>query len=100
MKEIKNIKKAIDSYKGRLQASMLGMSLFIFFAIIFAIASLIYLPQVWWLSLMFFGFAFLTIILAIFYIKFTKKEIKAMEEELAEVEKQQALNEQNIDISH
>ncbi len=99
MKEIKNIKKAIDSYKGHLQASMLGSSLSIFFAIIFAIASLIYLPQVWWLSLIFFGLAFLIIIISIFYIKSTRREIKTIEEELAEVEKQQALNEQNTDTN-
>lgn len=78
---------------------MILLSFGLLMLLTFAIVVLIVLPQLWWIGLLLLGIVAVAVIGYFFYIKYIKKKIKAMEEELAEVEKQQALNEQNTDTN-
>lgn len=79
---------------------MILLSFGLLMLLTFAIVVLIVLPQLWWIGLLLLGIVAVAVIGYFFYIKYIKKKIKVMEEELAEVEKRQALNEQNIDTNH
>ena len=78
---------------------MILLSFGLLMLLTFAIVVLIVLPQLWRIGLLLLGIVAVAVIGYFFYIKSTRREIKAMEEELAEVEKQQALSEQNTDTN-
>lgn len=78
---------------------MILLSFGLLMLLTFAIVVLIVLPQLWRIGFLLLGIVAVAVIGYFFYIKYIKKKIKAMEEELADAEKQQALNEQNTDTN-
>lgn len=96
---MKKLKTQLKIFKTRVKIDMILLSFGLLMLLTFAIVVLIVLPQLWWIGLLLLGIVAVAVIGYFFYIKYIKKKIKAMEEELAEVEKQQALNEQNTDTN-
>lgn len=80
------MKDAIEFYKNRVRARMIGFPLAILYFLAFGIVILICMPQIWWLSLIFFAFGLVFIICFVWYVRYTRKKIKAMEEELQETD--------------
>ena len=94
MKEIKNL---IKHLKARVIISLIGELLLIFFLFGAGIVNLIYLPQIWWLSLIFWGLTIMGILCFVWLARFMIKRVKAMEIELAEAERQEVFNKNHID---
>lgn len=96
---MKELKTQLKIFKTRVKIDMILLSFGLLMLLTFAIVVLIVLPQLWRIGLLLLGIVAVAVIGYFFYIKYIKKKIKAMEEELAEVEKQRALSEQNTDTN-
>lgn len=96
---MKELKTQLKIFKTRVKIDMILLSFGLLMLLTFAIVVLIVLPQLWRIGLLLLGIVAVAVIGYFFYIKYIKKKIKAMEEELADAEKQQALNEQNTDTN-
>lgn len=88
MKDMQETKNMLKVYKSRVKMNIIFMMIFMFLVMIVAIVFLIMYPDIWWLSLVFFGMDLLFLILLFFAVKSAKKSIKKIEKELDEASSQ------------
>ena len=85
MKDMQETEKMLKFYKSRVKMNIIFMMIFMFLVVIAAIVFLIMYPDIWWLSLIFFGMDLFFSILLFFAVKSAKQRIKKIEKELEDV---------------
>lgn len=84
---MKETRKMLDFYKAKIKINSVGMVMFVILLIAVAVALLIAVPQIWWVSLILFGLDVLFAIIFYFTVKAMKNKIQILEREIAEAEK-------------
>lgn len=84
---MKETRKMLKYYKINVKISAIGMVACLVMLIIVAVCLLVFVPQIWWVSLILFGLDVLFAIIFYFAVKAMKNKIQILEREIAEAEK-------------
>lgn len=74
-------------YKINVKINAIGMVACLVMLIIVAVCLLVFVPQIWWVSLILFGLVIVFAFIFYYTNKATKRRIKELEREIAEAEK-------------
>lgn len=84
---MKETRKMLKYYKINVKINAIGMVACLVMLIIVAVCLLVFVPQIWWVSLILFGLDVLFAIIFYFAVKAMKNKIQILEREIAEAEK-------------
>ena len=84
---MKETRKMLKYYKINVKISAIGMVACLVMLIIVAVCLLVFVPQIWWVSLILFGLVIVFAFIFYYTNKATKRRIKELEREIAEAEK-------------
>lgn len=84
---MKETRKMLKYYRINVKISAIGMVACLVMLIIVAVCLLVFVPQIWWVSLILFGLDVLFAIIFYFAVKAMKNKIQILEREIAEAEK-------------
>ena len=84
---MKETRKMLKYYKINVKINAIGMVTCLVMLIIVAVCLLVFVPQIWWVSLILFGLVIVFAFIFYYTNKATKRRIKELEREIAEAEK-------------
>ncbi len=84
---MKETRKMLKYYKINVKINAIGMVACLVMLIIVAVCLLVFVPQIWWVSLILFGLVIVFAFIFYYTNKATKRRIKELEREIAEAEK-------------
>lgn len=84
---MKETRKMLKYYRINVKINAIGMVACLVMLIIVAVCLLVFVPQIWWVSLILFGLVIVFAFIFYYTIKATKRRIKELEIEIAEAEK-------------
>ncbi len=84
---MKETRKMLKYYKINVKINAIGMVACLVMLIIVAVCLLVFVPQIWWVSLILFGLVIVFAFIFYYTNKATKRSIKELEREIAEAEK-------------
>lgn len=84
---MKETRKMLKYYRINVKINAIGMVACLVMLIIVAVCLLVFVPQIWWVSLILFGLVIVFAFIFYYTNKATKRRIKELEREIAEAEK-------------
>ena len=84
---MKETRKMLKYYRINVKKNAIGMVACLVMLIIVAVCLLVFVPQIWWVSLILFGLVIVFAFIFYYTNKATKRRIKELEREIAEAEK-------------